>query len=72
MLNNRKIKTANVTGEIELSRMDCMLKVKPNIIVTVKGCIDVKILVAILAAILSFTSIKNGNEQMLWVPHQTF
>jgi len=58
MLNNRKIKTANVTGEIELSDMDCMLKVKPNIIVAVKCCIDVQILVAILAAILSFTSIK--------------
>ena len=45
-------------GEIELSDMDCMLKVKPNIIVAVKGCIVVHILVAILAAILSFTSIK--------------
>jgi len=58
MLTNRKIKTANVTGETELSHMDCVLKVKPNIIVAVKCCIDVQILVAILAAILSFTGIK--------------
>ena len=58
MLNNWKIKTTNVTGEIELSGMDCLLKVKPNIIVAMKCCIDVQILVAILAAVLSFTSIK--------------
>jgi len=58
MLNGRKIKTANVTGENELSDMNCMLKVKPNIIVAVKCCIDVQILVAVLDAILSFTSIK--------------
>ena len=48
----------NVTGEVELSYMDCMLKVKPNIIVAVKCCIGVQILVAVLAAILYFTSIK--------------
>jgi len=45
-------------GEIELSDMDCMLKVKPNVIVAMKCCTDVQILVAVLAAILSFSSIK--------------
>jgi hypothetical protein len=58
MLNNKKIKTANVTGEIKLSDMDCMLKVKPDVIVTMKCCIDVQILVAVLATVLSFSSIK--------------
>ena len=58
MLNSRKIRTANVREEIELSGMDCTLKVKPNVIVAMKCCIDVQILVAILAAILSCTGIK--------------
>jgi hypothetical protein len=35
-----------------------MLKVKPDVIVTMKCCIDVQILVAILATVLSFSSIK--------------
>jgi hypothetical protein len=57
MLNSRKIKTANATGEIELSGVNCMLKVKPNVIVALKSCIDVQILVAILVTVLSFNSI---------------
>lgn len=76
MLNNWKIKTASVTGEIELSGMECMLKVKPNVIVAMKCCIDEQIMVAVLAAVLSFTSIKTnvmlGVTSDILTPHLIF